>query len=141
VTPYKNQNQEKCNSANGPAAYCEDNRIPAGRDLNGWLITMRFRLRFLFPSTSWLIQTQRIQSGGVVDYGPALDRSSAQNAAGNDVEASVPDGEPCAPSECLRSLTKCYVLDPGTRIETVDIGTNRYGRRKIIIALETANSV
>ena len=64
----------------------------------------------------------------MVNYGPALNRSSAQNAAGNDVEASVPDGEACASSECLRSLTKRYVLDLGTRIETVDIGPNVAGK-------------
>jgi hypothetical protein len=87
------------------------------------------------------VQTQVVQSGGVVDYGPTFDRSSAQNAAGDDVQVSIPDGEARAPSECLRTLTRRYVLDPATRIETVDIGPNRYGRRKIIIALETADSV
>jgi hypothetical protein len=77
----------------------------------------------------------------VVDYGPSLGESSAQSAAGNDVHASVPHGEARAPSEGLRTLTRRYILDPGTRIETVDIGPNRYGRRKIIIVLEVTDGV
>ena len=77
----------------------------------------------------------------MVNYGPTLGGSSAQSAAGNDVQASVPDGEAPALSDNLRTLTRRYVLDPGTRIETVDIGPNRYGRRKITITLEAADGV
>jgi hypothetical protein len=71
----------------------------------------------------------------VADYGPTLSVSSAQNAVGND------DAEAPAALEGLRTLTRRYVLDPGTRIETVDIGPNRYGRRKITITLEAADGI
>lgn len=57
------------------------------------------------------------------------------------MQASVPDGEAPAPSDGLRTLTRRYVLDPGTRIETVDIGPNQCGRRKITITLEAADGV
>jgi hypothetical protein len=78
---------------------------------------------------------------GMVYYGPALGGASAQSAAGNDVQASVPDSEAPARSESLRTLTRRYVLDQRTCIETVDIGPNRYGRRKIIVTLEVAEGV
>jgi hypothetical protein len=78
----------------------------------------------------------------VVDYGPTLaGGASAHSAAGNALQTFAPDGEAPAPSESLRILTRRYILDPGTRIETVNIGPNRYGRLKIIIALEVADGV
>jgi hypothetical protein len=82
----------------------------------------------------------------MVDHGPTLTGgASAHSAAGNAVQTFVaPDDEAPASSESLRSLTRRYVLDPGTRIETVqtvNIGPNRYGRLKIIIALEVADGV
>jgi hypothetical protein len=75
-------------------------------------------------------------------YGPTLGLggASAQSATGHDVQFS-PDGEAPAPSESLRTLSRRYVLDPGTRIETVNIGSNRYGRLKITITLEAADGV
>jgi hypothetical protein len=78
----------------------------------------------------------------VINYGPALGlgEASAQSAAGHDVQF-VPDGEAPAPSESLRTLTRRYVLDPGTRIETVNIGLNGYGRLKVTITLEAADGV
>lgn len=56
MTPYKNQNQdqEKGITANGPA-YREDNRIPAGRELNGWPTTVRFPLKVLLLSSPLFI--------------------------------------------------------------------------------------
>ena len=78
----------------------------------------------------------------MIDYGPALaDGASAHSAAGNAIQTFVPDGEAPVPSESLRTLARRYVLDPGTRFETIDIGPNRYGRLKIIIALEVADGV
>jgi hypothetical protein len=76
----------------------------------------------------------------VVDYGPTLAcGSSAHSAAGNALQTFTPNDEAPAPSESLRTLTRRYVLDPGTRIETVSIGPNRYGRLKVFIALEVAD--
>jgi hypothetical protein len=79
----------------------------------------------------------------VVDYGPTLaGGASAHSAApGNTIQTFAPDSEAPASSESLRNLTRRYVLDPGTRFETVNIGPNRYGRLKIIIALEVADGV
>lgn len=78
----------------------------------------------------------------MVDYGPTLAGGvSAYSAAGNALQTFPPDDEAPALSESLRSLTRRYVLDPGTRIETVNIGPNRYGRMKVIIALEVADGV
>ncbi|KAH9974499.1 hypothetical protein BJV77DRAFT_647379 [Russula vinacea] len=42
VTQNQNHDQDAGNAENVPTAYHEDNRIPAGRDLNGWLTTVRF---------------------------------------------------------------------------------------------------
>ena len=77
----------------------------------------------------------------MVDYGATLGGPSAHSVTGNDVQAFAPDGEAPAPSESLKILTRRYVLDPGTCIETVHIGPNRYGRLKIIITLEAADGV
>jgi hypothetical protein len=74
----------------------------------------------------------------VVDYGPALAHSAARR---NALRAFEPDDNDEAPasSESLRTIVRGYVLDPGTRIETVNMGPNRYGRLKIIVALEVAD--
>ena len=78
----------------------------------------------------------------MVDYGPTVAcDASAHSAAGNAQQPFLPDGEAPALSESLRNLTRRYVLDPGTRIETVNIGPNRYGRLKVIIELEVADGV
>jgi hypothetical protein len=78
----------------------------------------------------------------VVDYGPTLaGGASAHSAAGNALPPFAPEGEAPAPSESLRTLTRRYVLDPETRIESVNMGPNRYGRLKMIIALEVADGV
>jgi hypothetical protein len=77
----------------------------------------------------------------VVDYGHTLGGASAHSTAGSDVQALARDGEGLAPSESLRTLSRRYILDPGTRIDTVQIGPNRYGRLKVIITLETADGV
>jgi hypothetical protein len=74
----------------------------------------------------------------VVNYG-LTGGATAHNAAGNDVQ--TPGGEAPAPSESLRALTRRYVLDPETRIETVHMGPNRYGRLKIVITLEAVDGV
>ena len=67
------------------------------------------------------------------------DGATAHNAAGN---IQAPDGEAPAPSsESLRVLTRRYVLDPGTRIETVHMGPKGYGRLKIVITLEAVDGV
>jgi hypothetical protein len=44
-------------------------------------------------------------------------------------------------SESLKTLSKRYVLDPGTSIETVQIESGRCGRLKIIITLEAADGI
>ncbi len=81
----------------------------------------------------------------MVDYGPAFGGPSAHNAEGSSVQTFAPGSDDAseapAPSESLRTLTTRYVCDPGTRIETVNIGPNRDGRLKIIIALEVADGV
>ena len=81
----------------------------------------------------------------MADHGPTLGAAvggpSAHSVTGNDVQAFAPDGEVPAPSKSLETLTRRYVLDPGTRIEAVHIGPNRYGRLKIIITLEAADGV
>lgn len=78
----------------------------------------------------------------MIDYGPTLaGDASAHSAAGNLPQTFAPDGEPHEPSETLRMLTRHYVLDPGTRIEAVNIGPNRCGRLKIIVALEVADGI
>ncbi len=72
----------------------------------------------------------------MVDYGPtvALGGPSAHSAAGNGAsEAPTPSGS--------LTLARRYVLDPGTRIDTVNIGPSRWGRRSIVIALEVADGV
>lgn len=129
VMPYmnRNQNYDAANAANGPTAYYQDDRIAvSNRDLHGHFTT-------------------GAQPGGVVDYGPTLadgHGASAHSAAGNvAIQTFAPDGEAPAPSESLRTLSRRYVLDPGTRFETVNIGPNRCGRLKIIIALEVADGV
>jgi hypothetical protein len=76
----------------------------------------------------------------VVDCGPTLGEASAHKA-GSDVQALTPDGEGSGSSESLRILTRRYILDPGTRIETVHIGPSGYGRLKIIITLDAADGV
>lgn len=78
----------------------------------------------------------------MINYGPTVGGAiSAQSAAGNDAQFAS-DGEAPAPSsESLRTLTRRYVLDPGTRIEAVHMGPNGYGRLKIIITLEAADGV
>jgi hypothetical protein len=79
----------------------------------------------------------------VVDHGATLARASTHTGSvvGNDVQGSAPDDETPKPSESLRNLSGRYVLDPGTRIETVHIGPSRCGRLKIIITLEAADGV
>ena len=78
----------------------------------------------------------------MINYGPTLGgASSAQSAAGNDARFASDGKAPAPSSESLRTLTKRYVLDPGTRIETVQMGPNEYGRLKIIITLEAADGV
>ena len=74
----------------------------------------------------------------MVNYG-LTGGATAHSAAGNDVQA--PDGEAPAPSESLRTFTRRYVLDPGTRVETVHMGPKRYGRLKIVITLDAADGV
>ena len=80
----------------------------------------------------------------MINYGPTLGLgpggAGAQSAAEHDVQFA-PDGEAPAPSESLRTLTRRYVLDPGTRIETVNIGPNGYGRLIVTITLEAADGV
>jgi len=78
----------------------------------------------------------------MADYGPTLaGGASAHSTARNAIQTFAPDGEAPASSESLRALTRRYVLDPGTCFETVNIGPNRYGRLKVIIALEVADGV
>lgn len=77
----------------------------------------------------------------MVYYGPTPRGANAQSVAGNDVQAFVPYGEAPTRSESLRTLTRRYVLDQRTHIETIDIGPNRYGRRKIIVTLEVADGI
>ena len=78
----------------------------------------------------------------MVDYGHSLGGdASAHSAAGDAPQTFAPDEEAPEPSESLRTLARRYVLDPGTRIETVNIGPKRCGRLKIIIALEVADGV
>ena len=77
----------------------------------------------------------------MVYYGPTPGGANAQSATRNDVQASVSDAEAPAQSESLRTLTRRYVLDQRTHIETIDIGPNRYGRRKIIVTLEVADGI
>lgn len=77
----------------------------------------------------------------MVDYGPTLGGASAHSATANGVRGFASDGEAPAPSESLGALARRYVLDPGTRIESVHIGPNRYGRLKVIIMLDAADGV
>ena len=88
-----------------------------------------------------LRELQEVQPEGVVDYGPALGGASAHGTTWSDVQALVPDGGGPTPSESLRTLSRRYILDPGTHVETVHIGPNRYGRLKVIITLEVADGV
>ena len=69
--------------------------------------------------------------------------ASARSAAGNAPVNFEPDGRALrpAPSETLTTLTRHYILDPGTRIETVNIGPNICGRRKMLVALEVADEI
>jgi hypothetical protein len=78
----------------------------------------------------------------MVDYGPTLTGgASAHSATGDVLPPFAPDGEAPAPSESLRTLTRRCVLDPGTHIESVNMGPNIYGRLKMIIVLEVADGV
>lgn len=78
----------------------------------------------------------------MVDYRPTLvGDASAHSAAGNALQTFAPNGEAHEPSETLKMLTRHYVLDPETRIEAVNIGPNRRGRLKIIVALEVADGI
>ena len=73
----------------------------------------------------------------MVDYRTTLPvGTSAHGSAGNAPQAFAPNGEAPAPSERFRTLTRHYVLDPGAHFKAVNIGPNRCGRRKIIIALK-----
>lgn len=42
-------------------------------------------------------------------------------------------------SESMIFFARRYVLDPGTRIDTIHMGPGGYGRLKIIITLEVAD--
>ena len=140
----QNQNQDTSSIANDPATYYhQDNRIPVDRDLHGRLTTVRFLNICLFPSPPLphLRQLQGVQPEGVVDYGPTLGRASAHSTTWSDVQVLAPDGGGPIPSESLRTLSRRYILDPGTHVETVHIGPNRYGRLKVIITLEIADGV
>ena len=43
------------------------------------------------------------------------------------------------PSESLTFFARRYVLDPGTRVDAIHMGTGGYGRLKIVIMLEVAD--
>lgn len=77
----------------------------------------------------------------MVEYGPTLSRASTYSAAGNEVQASVPDDDAQKPSESLKTISKHYVLDPETHIETVHIAPSRCGYLKIVITLEAADGI
>jgi len=40
------------------------------------------------------------------------------------------------PSESLKFFARRYVLDPGTRVDDIHMGTGGYGRLKIVMTLE-----
>jgi hypothetical protein len=44
------------------------------------------------------------------------------------------------PSESLNFFARRYVLDPGTRVDAILMGTSGYGRLKIVLTLEVADS-
>ena len=68
---------------------------------------------------------------------------SGQSAVGANVQPFTPTPGVEAPviSESLRLFTRRYVLNPGTRIDTIHMGTSGYGRLKIVITLEAVDSV
>lgn len=104
-------------------------------------VFLKFVAIFSSSPLPHLRELQGVQPEGVVDYGPALGGASAHGTTWSDVQALVPDGGGPTPSESLRTLSRRYILDPGTHVETVHIGPNRYGRLKVIITLEVADGV
>ena len=69
--------------------------------------------------------------------------ASTRSAAGTDAQpgASTTGAQPPATSESLRFFARRYVLDPGTRIDDIHMGSSGYGRLKIVITLDAADGV
>ena len=80
----------------------------------------------------------------MTEFVPARDMDGGgQSAVGADAQAFASTAGAEAPviSESLRFFARRYVLDPGTRIDTIHMGTSGYGRLKIVIMLEAVDSV
>jgi hypothetical protein len=44
-------------------------------------------------------------------------------------------------SECLKSLAKRYILDPGTRVDIVRMESCGRGRLKVMVTLEVSDAI
>ena len=75
---------------------------------------------------------------GVIEYGGM---PSAQRAGAADAQPYASTAQALMYWESLRSLARRYVLDPGTRFDTVHMEPGRYGRLKVVITLEAADGV
>ena len=76
----------------------------------------------------------------MIEYGP-LGTASAQNAGAADARPYASTAQALASSENFRPFVRRYVLDPGTRFNSVQMEPGRYGRLKVVITLEAADGV
>jgi len=78
---------------------------------------------------------------GGIEFGATYGSIGTQNMVGTEGQPRAQTAEAPAPSGSLKSFARRYILDPGTRIDTVYMGSTEYGRLKVIITLEAADGV
>lgn len=69
------------------------------------------------------------------DGGEGVHGTAAINA-----QTYGPASEQSGSSECLKSLAKRYILDPGTRVEIVRMESCGRGRLKVMVTLEVPDT-
>jgi hypothetical protein len=75
---------------------------------------------------------------GISDGGGSVHSTATINAQtyGPTSEQSGSSGS----SECLKSLARRYILDPGTRVDIVRMESCGRGRLKVMVTLEVSDS-